>query len=83
MFHALTKEHMKKIVGIMTKELQQRCREQLDLELKITDGVKQYIDVKHMIRNMVHAAASDDSGRNWRIRLRMSCYPEQSNREVP
>ena len=41
-FHALTKEHMK-IVGIMTKELQQRCREQLDLELKITDGVKQYI----------------------------------------
>ena len=23
--------------------LQQRCREQLDLELKITDGVKQYI----------------------------------------
>ena len=42
-FHALTKEHMKKIVGIMTKELQQRCREQLDLELKITDGVKQYI----------------------------------------
>lgn len=42
-FHALTKEHMKKIVGIMTKELQQRCREQLDLELKVTDGVKQYI----------------------------------------
>ena len=42
-FHVLTKEHMKKIVGIMTKELQQRCREQLDLELKITDGVKQYI----------------------------------------
>ncbi len=42
-FHALTKEHMKKIVGIMTKELQQRCREQLDIELKITDAVRQYI----------------------------------------
>ena len=42
-FHSLTKEHMKKIVGIMTKELQHRCNEQLDLELKLTDAVKQYI----------------------------------------
>ena len=42
-FHALTKEHMKKIVGIMTKELQQRCCEQLGIELKITDAVRQYI----------------------------------------
>ena len=42
-FHALTKEHMKQIVGIMTKELQQRCREQLDIQLKITDAVRQYI----------------------------------------
>ncbi len=42
-FHALAKEHMKKIVGIMTKELQQRCREQLGIELKITDAVRQYI----------------------------------------
>ena len=42
-FHSLSKEHMKKIVGIMTKELQYRCKEQLDLELKLTDAVKQYI----------------------------------------
>ncbi len=42
-FHSLSKEHMKKIVGIMTKELQNRCKEQLDLELKLTDAVKQYI----------------------------------------
>ncbi len=42
-FHALTKDHMKQIVGIMTKELQQRCREQLDIQLKITDAVRQYI----------------------------------------
>ena len=27
----------------MTKELQHRCKEQLDLELKLTDAVKQYI----------------------------------------
>ena len=27
----------------MTKELQQRCREQLGIELKITDAVRQYI----------------------------------------
>ena len=42
-FHSLTREHMKKIVGIMTKELQHRCKEQLDLELKLTEAVKQYI----------------------------------------
>ena len=42
-FHALTKEHMKKIVGIMTKELQQRCQKQFGIELKITDAVRQYI----------------------------------------
>ena len=42
-FHALTKEHMKKIVTLMTKDLQKRCEEQMDLHLNIRDSVKKYI----------------------------------------
>ena len=42
-FHALTKEHMKKIVSLMTRELQERCRKQMDISLNIRDSVKKYI----------------------------------------
>ena len=82
-FHSLTKEHMKKIVGIMTKELQHRCKEQLDLELKLTDAVKQYIvdkayDPKYgarPLRRMIR--------QNWRMRWQMSCYPAMFTEEIP
>lgn len=70
-FHSLSKEHMKKIVGIMTKELQHRCKEQLDLELKLTDAVKQYIvdkayDPKYgarPLRRMIQTKLEDAPGR--------------------
>ena len=42
-FHALNKDHMKKIVTLMTKDLQKRCKEQLDIQLNIRDSVKKYI----------------------------------------
>ncbi len=42
-FHALTKEHMKQIVSLMTGELEQRCRKQLGIELTVRDSVKRYI----------------------------------------
>lgn len=42
-FHALDKEHMKKIVTLMTKTLVNRCREQLNIQLNIRDSVKGYI----------------------------------------
>lgn len=42
-FHALTKEHMKKIVTLMTKDLQKRCEEQMEIHLNIRDSVKKYI----------------------------------------
>ena len=35
-FHPLNKSHIKKIVNIMLKKLEKRCREQLEIELKIT-----------------------------------------------
>jgi ATP-dependent Clp protease ATP-binding subunit ClpC len=42
-FHALTKEHMKKIVTLMVKNLVERCKVQLDISLLIRDNVKAYI----------------------------------------
>lgn len=42
-FHALTKEHMKKIVTLLTMSLVERCREQLNIELVIRGSVKTYI----------------------------------------
>lgn len=42
-FRALNKEDMKKIVGIMTKSLVKRCKEQMDISLSIPGSVKTYI----------------------------------------
>ncbi len=42
-FHALGLAELKKIVGLMCKELMERAKDQLHIELKIRDSVKQYI----------------------------------------
>ena len=42
-FHALTKEHMKRIVTLLSKTLITRCRNQMGIELVIRDSVKNYI----------------------------------------
>jgi len=42
-FRALNKEDMKQIVTILVKELQNRCKEQLDMELSMTASAKAYI----------------------------------------
>lgn len=42
-FHPLNKTHIKKIVNIMLKTLEKRCKEQLDIELKITESVKDFL----------------------------------------
>lgn len=42
-FHALGKEHMKKIVTLMVKSLTERCKAQMGIELNIKDSVKTYI----------------------------------------
>ena len=42
-FHALTKEDMKKIVTLMAKTLADRCKKQMGIELRITGTVKGYI----------------------------------------
>ncbi len=42
-FHALNKEHMKKIVTLMSRSLVKRCAGQLGITLNIRDSVKKYI----------------------------------------
>lgn len=42
-FHALNEEHMKKIVGLMCKELEERVKKQLGIALVVRDSVKKLI----------------------------------------
>ena len=42
-FHSLDEEHMKKIVGLMCKELVERAKTQLGINLIIRDSVKKFI----------------------------------------
>jgi ATP-dependent Clp protease ATP-binding subunit ClpC len=39
-FHALTKEHIKKIVSIMLKDFAARCKDQMDITFTIRESVK-------------------------------------------
>lgn len=42
-FHSLNEEHMKKIVGLMCRELVERVKEQMNIQLTIRDSVKKLI----------------------------------------
>lgn len=46
-FHALTREDMKQIITLLSKNLCDRCREQMGIELTITNTLKEYIIKKH------------------------------------
>ncbi len=45
-FHALNQTHMKKIVGMMCRDVSRRAKEQLGIKLVIRDSVKNYIAEK-------------------------------------
>ena len=42
-FHALNKEHIRKIVNLLLKNLVRRCQEQMSIQLKVSAVVKDYI----------------------------------------
>ncbi len=42
-FHTLRKDEIKQIVSLLLKKLQNRCKEQLDIELTVRSSVKEYI----------------------------------------
>ena len=42
-FRALNKDDMKKIIGIMVRDLQKRCKEQLQIDLVVQEAAKEFI----------------------------------------
>lgn len=42
-FHTLNKEEIKKIVGILMRDLIKRCKDQMNISLKVRDSVKELI----------------------------------------
>lgn len=42
-FHSLNKDHIREIVTLLFKELQKRCREQMDIALNVRTSVRDYI----------------------------------------
>lgn len=42
-FHTLNKDEIKKIVGILLKDLVKRCKDQMNITLKVRDSVKELI----------------------------------------
>ncbi len=42
-FHVLNKDNIKKIVTILLKTLEKRCKEQMDITLTVTNSVKDYL----------------------------------------
>ena len=42
-FHVLNKEDIRKIVTLLLKTLEKRCAEQMDIQLTVTNAVKDFI----------------------------------------
>ena len=42
-FHTLNKEHIKKIVNILLATLEKRCKEQMEIILKVTNSAKEHL----------------------------------------
>ena len=71
-FHPLTKENMKQIITLLSKDLTDRCQKQLNISLTITPAAKNYIVEKHYdlkmgarplkraIQNMVEDALEEE-----------------------
>ncbi|MDO4293538.1 MAG: ATP-dependent Clp protease ATP-binding subunit, partial [Eubacteriales bacterium] len=46
-FHQLTGDDMKQIIGLLSANLVKRCREQMEISLTLTPALKEYIVEKH------------------------------------
>ena len=96
-FHPLKKPEIKKIVNILLKNLEKRCEEQLGIELKISESVKDYLaesgfDSKYGARPLRRAIQNrlEDPMANktpgWRDKDRRYCKdsaPEKRNSFCP
>lgn len=62
-FHTLNKEEIKKIVALLLKSLENRCQEQLEIQLKVTNSAIEYLaeagfDAKYGARPLRRAIQS-------------------------
>ncbi len=46
-FHPLNEDDMRKVVGLLTKNLEKRCHDQMNIDLKITPALQKAIVEKH------------------------------------
>ena len=46
-FHPLNRDHMKQVVTMLSKNLTNRCRKQMDIELTVSPALKEYIVEKY------------------------------------
>ena len=51
-FHQLSKDNMKSIVSLLTSNLSKRCEEQLQIKLKFSPALKEYLVEKHSDKKM-------------------------------
>ncbi|WP_373217162.1 ATP-dependent Clp protease ATP-binding subunit [Ruminococcus sp. 5_1_39BFAA] len=42
-FHTLNKDNIRQIVTLLLKNLEKRCKEQMDIELRVTNSAKEYL----------------------------------------
>jgi ATP-dependent Clp protease ATP-binding subunit ClpC len=46
-FHPLNKDNMKQIITLLSKNLSERCKNQMDIDLSVSPAVKEYLVEKH------------------------------------
>ncbi len=46
-FHALTKEDMKRIIHLLTTKLSERCKNQMDITLRVTPAMQEHLVTKY------------------------------------
>ena len=42
-FHTLNKDNIKRIVSLLLKQLEKRCMEQMEIDLRVTNSAKEYL----------------------------------------
>lgn len=77
-FHALSKEDMKKIVTLMTKALVTRCKEQMGITLRITGSVRNHIVETAYERNTARVPCAGKFKMSWKTGLRRKCWRAES-----
>ncbi len=64
-FRALNKDDMKQIVGIMVRDLQKRCKEQIEIDLMVREAQRNLLSKKRMTANTVQDLCAVNCRMRW------------------